>query len=147
MPIKNKDEYNLYMKEYMIKRYHKRRQEIIDQLGGKCSGCGSFDNLEIHHKNRNEKSFPIGEKLHTMNKNELAQEIIKCILLCKNCHNIQTLKDLDRTRTIDENGNILIHGTISSYKHCKCDICRKIHSDYCKKYNQTHVRLRDRNKS
>jgi hypothetical protein len=55
--------------------------------GGKCRGCG-YDKchaaLDFHHLDPNEKDFDFKEARH--NKEELAKELDKCILLCRNCH-------------------------------------------------------------
>lgn len=44
---KSKEEYNAYMRKYMLERYYRRKAEAIIALGGKCVKCGSTDNLEL----------------------------------------------------------------------------------------------------
>ena len=63
----------------------------IEFLGGKCIRCG-YDKhpaaLEFHHKNPQEKEFAIGSFANK--KWEVIQEeILKCELLCSNCHRIE----------------------------------------------------------
>ena len=41
--------------------------------------------LEFHHKNPNEKEFKLGSG-NTMSWKEYKQEVLKCILVCANCH-------------------------------------------------------------
>ncbi len=36
-------------KGYIAEYYHRERQRIIDELGGKCLRCPETENLEIHH--------------------------------------------------------------------------------------------------
>lgn len=45
------------MKEYMQKRRLDRRNKLIQMGGGKCSVCGSENNLEFDHTNRKEIYF------------------------------------------------------------------------------------------
>ena len=68
----------------------KKRIELIQYLGGKCSICGydkSFSALEFHHKNPEEKEFSLDmRKIASKNIDELKSEADKCVLLCSNCH-------------------------------------------------------------
>jgi hypothetical protein len=59
----------------------------IDRLGGKCSKCGSVDDLVFHHMDPLTKEFTIGEHL-SYEINRLFAEVDKCILLCAECHRI-----------------------------------------------------------
>lgn len=64
------------------------KQQAIKLLGGKCSICGynkCIDALEFHHKNPNEKEFKLGSG-NTMSWKEYKSEVLKCILVCSNCH-------------------------------------------------------------
>lgn len=54
-------------------------------LGGKCSKCGSCENLQFHHIDETTKSFNIG-KLMNYSKEKVLNELSKCVLLCKDCH-------------------------------------------------------------
>jgi hypothetical protein len=61
--------------------YFTLREQIIENLGGKCRCCSSTENLEFNHIDPlikvTEASY-----LHIMKKNEWK----KCELLCKKCH-------------------------------------------------------------
>lgn len=62
------------------RHYYKKRQELIEELGGRCAFCGQFDNgFNIHHK------IPVLElkvnKLYHYLKNK---DIM--LLLCPDCH-------------------------------------------------------------
>ena len=76
---------NEYMREYMIRRWHKRRNDAIEQLGGKCINCGSSENLEFDHIDADLKSFPLS-KFSSASKIKWQEELNKCQLLCHECH-------------------------------------------------------------
>lgn len=66
----------------------KYKLRAVNLLGGKCSLCGynkCHAALDFHHKNPLEKDGSIkdliGHKWETIEK-----ELMKCILLCANCH-------------------------------------------------------------
>jgi 5-methylcytosine-specific restriction endonuclease McrA len=129
MANRNPDKYREYMKEYMLKRYHDRRNKAIEKLGGSCFNCGQTKNLQFDHKDRKEKSFTIA-KLSSINEKKFWEEIKKCQLLCESCHSKKTLIDLGQTSAKDT------HGTLSSYRYCKCELCKKVHSDYCREWKK-----------
>ena len=64
------------------------KKQAIKLLGGKCSVCGynrCVDALEFHHENPIEKEFKIGSG-NTISWKEYKKEVLKCMLLCSNCH-------------------------------------------------------------
>ena len=80
-------------REALIKAVAKRRRKIktmaIEYKGGKCQLCGyqKYQGaLELHHLNKREKSFGIGDKGYTRSWEKVKVELDKCILLCANCH-------------------------------------------------------------
>ena len=77
--------YNSYMSEYMLRRYHEKRADILGRLGGECVWCGSKENLEVDHIDPKNKSFTIS-KLWSMSEATVRKEVDKCQLLCYNCH-------------------------------------------------------------
>lgn len=73
---------------YMDETRERNKRYLLDLKGGKCEICGydeCVDALEFHHINPNDKSFNIGDKL-LWNREKLAEEAKKCMLLCCNCH-------------------------------------------------------------
>ena len=74
----------------------KRKQHLLERLGGKCVGykkvCGVTENLQFDHKNPEEKSFTITQKL-TSTIEVLYEEVDKCQLLCPDCHLEKTKED------------------------------------------------------
>ena len=80
-------------RDALIRAVAKRRKKIkamaIQYKGGKCQVCGYNryqGALELHHLNKDEKSFGIGDKGYTRSWEKVKAELDKCILLCANCH-------------------------------------------------------------
>lgn len=71
-----------------MSKYHKYRNELIEQLGGECDKCGSKENLEFHHPNQEDSHRSgIGGWNHIFKvKNDVNEKNIKVVLLCKKCH-------------------------------------------------------------
>jgi 5-methylcytosine-specific restriction endonuclease McrA len=89
---------NGYQKKYQKKRYHERMDAAKKSLGGKCAVCGSTSNLELDHKNPDNKSFSIS-KLWSVPEEEFKREVKKCRLLCRKHH-------LENTGKQRENGEV-----------------------------------------
>lgn len=115
-------------------RYAKRRATALAILGGKCARCGATDDLEIDHIDPLTKLFQIGSS-RGGNCSEVVflAEVAKCQILCGTCHD---------TKSLAERGMVTAkgtHGTLSSYRHCKCAECKAAKSDYMKAYHRgTH---------
>lgn len=82
----------------------KRKWELVQQLGGKCSKCGYDKNLaalSFHH---------IGEKSHKLDMRSLSnrtmervmKEFANCVLLCANCHMEEHYPYLDMDKLGEE---------------------------------------------
>jgi hypothetical protein len=119
--------YNEYMKKYMLKRYHDRRLKSFILLGGKCGKCGIVpDKYDFDHINPELKSFDVSS-IWSFSEKKFLQELSKCQILCEKCHAEKTLVDRGMNNARE------VHGTISSYRYCKCDLCKKAKSEYSKK--------------
>lgn len=125
--------YNEYMKNYMLQRYHRRRELIIDELGGECTECGSTEELEIDHLNPEEKSFDWGKALAGYSEKRIREEIIKSQLLCNEHHEGKTRKDLAKKFGQREHWE---HGTLAGYRYCREECCKKAKSKSNKEYRQ-----------
>jgi 5-methylcytosine-specific restriction endonuclease McrA len=115
------------MREYMLRRYHARMQEAITFLGGKCK-CGLTEGLQLDHIDPATKSFTIA-KMWSLSKEKFWIEVRKCQLLCQECHSDKTRKDLgqqDARKT---------HGTLSSYRYCRCPECKAAQAEYMRDYH------------
>lgn len=70
---------------YKYEARRKKKQLLVEYLGGKCVRCGYNKNiaaLDFHHING--KDFAISEKDYSFEK--MKKEVSKCELLCANCH-------------------------------------------------------------
>ncbi len=118
--------YKNYMRVYMLSRYHKVRNDIINKLGGRCVSCGTTYKLEVDHVDNTLKTMTV-ERMCYVSESRRMLELKNCQLLCKNCHII---------KSVTERGGVMAkgtHGTLSSYRYCKCDVCRKAKSDHNKR--------------
>lgn len=103
------DEQRAYHRAY----YVKRRQKLIDYLGGHCAVCDTTDGLHFDHINPREKSFEIKSNLSLNEKTR--SELDKCQLLCE-AHHLE--------KTARENSGF-VHGSMYGWmkKKCQCDEC------------------------
>lgn len=136
MPLKKKSNYNTYMKAYMLDRYHKRREYILNRLGGFCVKCKSTNNLQVDHIDPTQKKFSIA-KFSSINEQDFLKEIDKCQLLCDRCHIVKTIKETGRNLVKGQN----VHGSLSSYRYCKCDICKGAYSKWRKERRNIIARV------
>src|SRR6266699_1400197 len=88
-PTKRQD-YNGYMRVFMLRRYHKRRAAIIADLGGRCIECGATEHLEIDHIEPSKKRVRLNQRLSGLSAEKLKEEVAKCQLLCTACHKEKT---------------------------------------------------------
>ncbi len=81
---KNKNKENIY------RRGQRRKKELVAISGGKCCKCGynkSIKALTFHHRNPEEKVFPLCiNNLWSKAWDKIILEHSKCDLLCMNCH-------------------------------------------------------------
>lgn len=75
-----------------------KRYRAAQELGGKCKTCGE-DNLfclDFHHINPSEKSFEISKVTAHMPWSKIELELKKCELLCRKCHTLHHMKDVQK---------------------------------------------------
>ena len=104
---------------YMKQRYHKRREQAVKTLGGKCVRCGSTDDLQVDHIDRVKKTMKFA-RMTGVSESKFLEELARCQLLCQECHTTKTVEeDLGRKRRT--------HGTVAMYQHgkCRCGACKK----------------------
>lgn len=69
----------------------KKKEEYVKKKGGKCQICG-YDRclaaLDFHHTNPKLKRNDLGtgSNILRLPRNEVEEELKKCILVCSNCH-------------------------------------------------------------
>lgn len=74
--------------DYISSRRKAIRDELIEYKGGQCIKCGYHKYsgaLQFHHLNPSQKEFTISARTNR-SKQELYEEVDKCILICSNCH-------------------------------------------------------------
>lgn len=83
-----KEQQNTYHSQTM--RSYVRKLALIEMSGGGCKECDYKKNiaaLQFHHRDSNEKKFPLDARHLSNKKWELIlEEHKKCDLLCGNCH-------------------------------------------------------------
>jgi transposase len=73
-----------------IARHRRRLKEmLVAEAGGACRLCG-YDRflgaLEFHHLDRAQKRLGISANGLTLSVAAVREEVLKCVLLCSNCH-------------------------------------------------------------
>lgn len=66
-----------------------KKARAIELMGGKCGGCADVvpDSLfEFHHWDSREKKFGISRDGLSRPWEAIAEELLKCVMLCANCH-------------------------------------------------------------
>ena len=124
--MKTREEYNAYMRDYMLRRYHKRREEAFKLLGGYCVRCGNEDNLEVDHIDPRAKAFDIFSRTWSMPHVKFLAEIAKCQLLCRACHRDKSNREM----------SVGHGGGKTGKKNCRCDLCRPLKNKYIKDYKR-----------
>lgn len=124
MARKIREEYNAYMKVYVLERYHRRRQEAIADFGGQCVICGSTDTLEFDHIIPSIKLFTIG-RMWSLNDKTYRHELTKCQLLCHKCH-------LSKSKAEGSFGNIVREKKCGCGKIFDSDRSYAGHKTWCK---------------
>jgi 5-methylcytosine-specific restriction endonuclease McrA len=78
-----------YLKKAVSKRRTKVRKMAVDLKGGACQVCGYsayIGALEFHHPDPTKKDFSISADGSTRSWERTRNEVMKCVLLCSNCH-------------------------------------------------------------
>lgn len=117
------DEYREHMRVYMHNRYHERRNEAIQILGGVCAACGTSENLEIDHVDRALKTMNVN-RMAWVRRERFLEELKNCQLLCKEDH-------IEKSRA---EMSVPHGGGASGKKNCMCDLCKAKRAAYMKEY-------------
>ena len=108
----------------------KQKNLILENQNYKCKACKkNSENLEFDHIDPENKEFVLG-KFWSIEKKLYEEELKKCQLLCRSCHSIKSIKERGDVPTKGQN----IHGTLTSYKYCKCILCKEVKRIYMKNY-------------
>lgn len=109
-----------------------RRGRFLQQLGGKCVNCSATDRLHFDHIVPGTKTFHLSSGGLNHKEEKLADELLKCQILCFSCH---------LEKSILERGDQLrkgTHGHISVYNNyrCRCEACKEANRAYQAQYKQ-----------
>lgn len=103
-----------YIRNYQREWLRKRRDSWLKE-NGPCVECGSWEKLEVDHKDRTTK---VTHAVWSWSKQRREEELAKCQVLCEDCHMKKTIAEL-RTHPP--------HGTIARYTNphykCRCRLC------------------------
>lgn len=76
-------------RRYQEKERRKRKAELVELRGGSCLACGyckCVAALEFHHRDPNQKHFPLSKENLLKKWPVVLAEAEKCDLYCANCH-------------------------------------------------------------
>ena len=112
MPYKDQAKSREYKRLWM----NRRRDFWVDYMGSKCVSCGSVERLEFDHIDRTTKKYE-PRMLWSRSIETIIEELMKCQLLCHDCHNLKTRM---------ENTKVHSHGSYTLYKKfkCRCQLCK-----------------------
>ncbi len=89
--------YDSKCKKCKLAYIHNRRlnlkKEAVNYLGSVCNDCGGTFNecvYDFHHIDPTKKDFELSDCTRSFTKYKT--ELVKCILLCANCHRIRHYK-------------------------------------------------------
>jgi hypothetical protein len=110
--------------------YIKRKQKLIDIMGGECISCHSKENLEFDHTDKNTKEFDITGRYDAALA-RLLPDLEKCQLLCHSCH-------IAKSQLMGDMPKLAVHGTYAMYRHhkCRCSACRTANNLHNYKYKK-----------
>ncbi len=70
---------NEYMRVYMLARYHRRRGEWVERLGGVCVDCGTNEGLEFDHDDPALKTVNVAKILAGGSEARVTAEMELCV--------------------------------------------------------------------
>ena len=91
-PVDSKGGWGLCKSHYRQKRRQVIRRVCVEFLGGKCRDCsGEYPDYvyDLHHRSPHDKNFHTSNALDAVSVETIAKEVVKCDLLCANCHRIE----------------------------------------------------------
>jgi len=104
------------------------RKKLIEKFGGKCTLCGSIEDLQFDHVDPSTKSIEISNAVANKSESVVWKEAKKCQLLCGSCH---------QEKSLDESGRAY-HGSLGMYSHskCRCNKCKEAWNIHSREYRR-----------
>lgn len=108
MPYKDKNKKREYDRQWM-----QARRQAWFAVNGPCVKCGTWENLELDHK---DPSTKITHNVWSWAEERREIELAKCQVLCVACHMEKSIFEMHRP---------IRHGTRTSYSYhkCRCIVC------------------------
>lgn len=99
----------LYLRQYQLAWIKRRRQDWIN-TNGPCVRCSSWDDLEVDHRNHEEKLYNVSSLWALAPTNpKRVSELEKCQVLCADCHGAKTAQS-----AVMVDVNRKIHSTLTA---------------------------------
>lgn len=134
-------------RELIAERRRIFSEKVVIYLGGCCVHCGLIsDHYEIyhcHHSNPAEKLFQVSAMV-SKDWKEVVTELDKCVLLCVECHNVETSKAARKDKDRSQNAIYKAQKRDDRKRQCveylggRCQICGRMHSELAR-YEFHHV--------
>lgn len=89
-PLNGKGGWQLCSNHYRKERRRIIKSTLVEAMGGQCSSCNQEFPLSVydfHHVG--DKDLSPGRMIDNESLKTICEEIMKCILLCANCHRIE----------------------------------------------------------
>src|SRR3954469_25770349 len=112
--------------EYKARSRVKSRKILKAALDDRCAGCGATSDLQFDHVDPATKSFVITDGLDRPWV-VLIEELMKCQLLCHDCHLTKSIGEADL-------GTVEHGGGVSGKKNCPCALCKQRKREYMRRY-------------
>jgi hypothetical protein len=113
VPYKDPREQREYQRRWKAERRARKLKEH-----GPCATCGTWKELNFHHKDPAKK---IEHRIWTWSEKRLEEELAKCIVLCER-HHLLLHQPLAK------------HGTLARYQSlrdpCRCPACKEAKAAY-----------------
>lgn len=120
MPYKDPEK----QREFQRRWTASRREDFFKDKS--CVRCGSQKRLELDHV---DPKLKVSHNIWSWSEKRRLEEIEKCQVLCRNCHQMKTREDMNWGQ---------VHGTTNSYNNygCRCVECTKAAVDKSREFRK-----------
>lgn len=109
-------DYKEDLKAYDRMKYYEYRERNLRFVSGTetpaCVECGSTESLHFDHVDPSRKSFDVSKR-KSLKSAEYREELRKCQVLCRACHEKKTQREILELRPFT-------HGTVYGFSKAKC---------------------------
>jgi hypothetical protein len=119
-------------REYQRQWIAKQRSDWLQDKN--CARCSSTDRLEIDHI---DPSTKVTNRIWSWSRERREAELVKCQVLCRDCHVVKTAEDAKRARG---------HNRKRYYRdRCRCNVCSEAVQRYNERKNEMRRAVRSAN--